>query len=394
VTSCPTNTVSSSGACLPCHPDCASCSGTSFNQCSSCPSQLPVLTNGRCLPTCSKGQFFDTTSSSCQPCDGSCSSCSGSGATNCLACSQSSQVLKGGSCVAANCNGTSSVVPGLGVCLSTLVSVPATGTGNSPPLPSISGLSSPTAQPIRRGLAWWEILLMTLGCAFIFMVILMFWRRRARKQRAKQTAQFASAKALDRKDNWRWKLVRFGERLFGHSPSKLAENGESEEIRLLKLRNAEEARHNREMEKLQLFGDYQYSRHDLSRSGTTSSRAPSTVHSEQPHRSLTTAPSLYSQITGQPRRIPEPRIPVRKNDIPKNSRFSETTIASSAWSSGSQPKEVLPPLPTEAELYASKHRDPEIGNEASNSNGGLAAKFGTYWLTPTGTGGSKNPFRR
>jgi hypothetical protein len=79
----------------------------------SCPPGRPVLSNGRCLPTCSKNQFLHKTSSSSQPCDGSCSSCSGSWPTYCLACSQSGQVLKGGSCVAANCGSSTSVIDGL-----------------------------------------------------------------------------------------------------------------------------------------------------------------------------------------------------------------------------------------------------------------------------------------
>jgi hypothetical protein len=75
VTSCPSNTISTSGTCTA-YPDCATCSGTSFNQYSSCPPSRPVLSNGRCVPACSKTEFFDKTSGSCQACDSSCSSCS------------------------------------------------------------------------------------------------------------------------------------------------------------------------------------------------------------------------------------------------------------------------------------------------------------------------------
>jgi hypothetical protein len=41
--SCLTNTFSSNGLCITCHPDCATCSGSDFNQCKTCPSKLPVL---------------------------------------------------------------------------------------------------------------------------------------------------------------------------------------------------------------------------------------------------------------------------------------------------------------------------------------------------------------
>ncbi|KAF7429016.1 hypothetical protein PC9H_008254 [Pleurotus ostreatus] len=46
---------------------------------------------------------------------------------------------------AANCSSSSTVLPGLGVCLSELVSVPQhAGTGTAPPLPTITGLDTPT----------------------------------------------------------------------------------------------------------------------------------------------------------------------------------------------------------------------------------------------------------
>ncbi|KAG9221990.1 hypothetical protein CCMSSC00406_0009198 [Pleurotus cornucopiae] len=75
VQTCPSNTFSSttSTSCTLCHPDCASCSGGAFNQCTACPPERPVLANGHCLSTCAKSQFLNPTSSSCQPCDPSCS---------------------------------------------------------------------------------------------------------------------------------------------------------------------------------------------------------------------------------------------------------------------------------------------------------------------------------
>lgn len=110
---------------------------------------------------------------------------------------------------------------------------------------------------------------MTLGCDFIFIAFLWCWRRQVRKQRAKQTKAFAQAKRLDCSTNWRWRLVRFGEKLFGHRRSQQAypdqlnhtvadPSGDSEELKLMRMRNAEEARHHQEMEKLILISDYQY----------------------------------------------------------------------------------------------------------------------------------------
>ncbi|KAH0830230.1 hypothetical protein J3R83DRAFT_1589 [Lanmaoa asiatica] len=315
--------------------------GGSFSQCTSCNKNLPVLTNGRCLATCSQNQYFDPTSSTCQSCDGSCASCSGSGPNNCLACSSSSQVLRGGTCVTGNCSSGTNVVSGLGACLAELVASPSSS--GSSPLPSISGISTPTST-MTQALSWWEILLMALGCAFIFVAFLYFWRRRARKQRAKETAAFASAKALNRKSNWRLRLMHFGERLFGHSPPQHPPN--SEEIALWKLRAAEEARHNQEVEKLiETYG--------FSGAGSPREARRFESHDHESYRShRLSGGSLYAEVTGIPQRGPEPRQPVKTN--PLTSRFSSTTLGSSVYKKPSLTRrEPFPPKSqTDAEAYA------------------------------------------
>ena len=356
VSSCPSNTFSSSGSCLTCHPDCATCSGGSFNQCTSCPSNRPVLINGRCLPTCGQSQFYDTTSSSCQSCDSSCSSCSGLGPSNCLACSSSTQVLVAGSCVAAHCSSTSNVVAGLGVCLSDLVVTQPSGTTNVPPLPSISGLNNPTVITSSHRLAWWQILLMALGCAFILIVIIWLFRRRQRKKRAKRAAQFGNKGFVVEKERtgWRWKLIRFGEKLFCHTPSQrrvpIIRVVETEDVKLTQLRMMEEARpvpsfathynhhhmdprgqSGREVEEgedqdlVQLIGSNNDPLPENYHYYTNNNRQ--VHHLEVDQRSLLsdsssqhTAPSMYSQVTGLPHNVPEPRQPLK-------SRFSMSTFA-------------------------------------------------------------------
>ncbi|KAG1736888.1 insulin-like growth factor binding protein [Suillus paluster] len=383
VNSCPSNTFSSSGTCVSCHPDCATCSGESFNQCTSCNKALPVLTSGRCLATCSQNQYFDTTSSTCKSCDNSCASCSGAGSNNCLACSSSSQVLRGGTCTSANCTSGSSIIPGLGACLSELVLVPSSSGTSSGALPSITGLSTPIATTSTQRLQWWEILLMALGCAFIFVAFLYCWRRRARKQRAKDTAAFASAKALPHKHNWRWRLVHFGERLFGYNRKQ--PRPETEEIALWKLRAAEEARHHTEMEKL--VGAYE--------SGSSRAHSPlpslprykrrgSHDYSDAHSSNRLSAASMYSQATGMPRTGPEPRQPVKTN--PLTSRFSSTTLGSAVYKKPNtlqSKRRPTPPKPlTDAEAYATSVR------QSSESDV-------SYWIAPTNTGGSNtNPFRK
>jgi len=176
---------------------------------------------------------------------------------------------------------------------------------------------------------------MALGCAFIFAAVLVCWRRRARKMRAKQTAAFASAKALDRKQNW---LMRIGEKLFGHSPTERVYE-ESDETTSKKLRAAEEARYSDDMEKI--IGSYE----DL-----RSHRAPSRAFSDANHlqsNRLSTG-SLYSQVTGQPRRTAEPRQPVRLASLLSPSRFSRDTLDSDK----SRKLRRVPIPATEAETYA------------------------------------------
>lgn len=211
VASCPSSTFASTSntQCITCHPDCASCSGGEFNKCTACPHNRPVLVNGRCLPTCTKTQYFDSSSQSCQACDSSCSSCSGPGPSNCLACSSDSNVLRQGRCEAAGCE---SIIPGLGVCLSDLVVLPSP-TGPAPP-PTVSGIDAPTKAKFK--LEWWQILLMVLGGVFIFVIIGWCCWRRQRKQREGKTKLFVQDQ---KQSGWRWHLVRFGEKLFGHRPS-------------------------------------------------------------------------------------------------------------------------------------------------------------------------------
>ncbi|EIW85609.1 growth factor receptor domain-containing protein [Coniophora puteana RWD-64-598 SS2] len=418
VNTCPSNTFSASGRCIACHPDCATCAGGSFDQCTSCAKTLPVLTSGRCLATCSQNQYLDGTSAACEACDSSCASCSGPGPNACLACSSSSNVLRGGACVAANCTGGAGVVSGLGACLSELVLVPSNTSsgGSSAPLPSITGISSPTVVSSSSGrLQWWEILLMALGCAFIFLVVVMCWRRRARKQRQKATAAFASAKQLDRKEGWRWKLIRFGERLMGGGGGDAQKHADAGEIALWKMRAAEEARHNqyreREMEKMMMSGGGGYA-HSHSHAG--SSRGPSPLPSlyegrhghdgtkewydeafereydAPPNDHRFSSHSVFSQVTGVPRSGPEPRQPVRTN--PLTSRFSTTTLGTSSGVSRSagernksKRKTPSPRAPSVAQEYAMSVR-----------KGSPSPRLLQKPLVPTHTGdsGSRNPFRQ
>ncbi|PAV23032.1 growth factor receptor domain-containing [Pyrrhoderma noxium] len=282
VTSCPSGTFSSSGACVSSHTDCATCTGTSFNHCPTCPSSRPVLSNGRCLPVCSKAEFFDSASGSCKSCDSSCASCSGDGGANCLSCANDNNILRSGRCVSTACESGTSVVNGLGICLSDLVAIPQTSspTGTSSGiLPSITGIDSPIVEDRGQRLEWWQIFLMALGCAFVILVLLLCWRRQARKRRLAATQEFARQKQLDRPKTWRERVIRFGERLYAYS-------GRTRDSRGAHKGND-----------LPLSYRHRNLKHESRR------------HSKKTESDLNTMSdeSMYTYLTGQPRRATEVR---------------------------------------------------------------------------------------
>lgn len=396
VTTCPPKTflAPQTKTCVPCHPDCETCSGSGFNQCLTCPSISPVKSSdGRCLKTCSRTQYFDSTSGGgCKDCDPSCSSCSGPGPSKCLACSSPANFLRGGACVAANCANGESVLPGLGVCLSNLV---ASTTSSPTPLPSVTGIADPITAPAKRTLEWWQILLMALGCAFIFMVFLMCWRRRARKQRAQRTVEWAQQRQLGvGKSSWKWKFLRAGEKLFGHRASKRAYPQaplqDDMSLKRLRLADLEAARHEHDMDMLigsyadrsvksskassKPSSSYHSSRHQQTRGLQHSNSVMSSSSSS--HQSQLSGPSLYSQVTGNTRRTPDVKQPVKELPNGSGSRLSASTYASSFF------KDSALKGPTDAEAYKQAVRAEE------------PPSLSTVWLQPHPTGGSsRNPFR-
>ncbi|KAJ6606202.1 growth factor receptor domain-containing protein [Mycena vulgaris] len=408
IDSCPTGTFLSpkdNVTCTACDPSCSTCTG-SATSCLTCPSGQ-LAANGKCVATCPSNTFTASgavprmppglrdvqrarvrtvrelpadsgrsspvgaasrrvarrsssirPSGACQACDASCSSCAGAGPSNCLACAGAGQVLRGGACAAATCTNGTGVVPGLGVCLSDLV----------------------------------VILLMALGCAFIFLLVLMCWRRRARKRRAQQTAAFAAAKRLDRRGGLARAAAALRRAALRAPPREAVEN---EAIQLMKMRNAEEARHHGEMEKLQLFGAYEYSRAGSTRSHSRSSHAPSHAPSTLPalddHRAAAaervSRASMYSEVTGIPRNTPEPRQPISKNLLARYP--SSVSSAGRSYMYTAPPAGdarlvdiELPAGPSEAQVYADAIR-PALAGVAADARG------------PTRTGtSSNNPFRR
>ncbi|KAL0580351.1 hypothetical protein V5O48_001688 [Marasmius crinis-equi] len=351
-------------------------------------------------------------------------------------------LAQGGKCVDAGCTSGTSVIPGLGVCLSNLVQVPTTTNGEAP-LPTITGLDKPTIVESKPRLEWWQILLMALGCAFIFMVFIMCWRRRMRKRRAAATKEFARAKNLDAGGaGWRWRMLRFGERFFGHRPSRRANPPQAHED--IKLRDLEEGGidHTHQTQKKRssvgqstfdmdgLIGAYEY--RDDDRKSSKKSHAPSVlpsldVHHHHHHHhahdnghskdlNRLSGSSLYSEITGKPRHTPETKQPVRTKPLfldPNASRFSSSSYGSSLYSKSSNNSSSNDLLrkattrTTDAQRYAREVRPTLNGADGSkveayphtgllvDTTDDVSVTRGAYWMQPQYTGASSNnPFRK
>lgn len=264
-------------------------------------------------------------------------------------------MLRSGTCVAASCG---SVVPGLGVCLSELVATKSSDP-SAPPMPSVSGINTPTV--VKKRLEWWQILLMALGCAFIFVVILWCCRRRQRKKRAEKTELFAVGAIRNRgQTSWRWRLIKFIQDLSGRGRKrvvvrpgiKIVHLGlrEQEDLALQELRAAEEARAfesarsikskpsttqtTGEEDMVRLIGSYNqpsaYERtHHADYNRTVNCYDDDARSSLSDASSRISSPSLYSQLTGVPRKTPDPKMPVKREKaelLP--SRFSGSTFSS------------------------------------------------------------------
>lgn len=147
---------------------------------------------GRCLPTCSKTEYFDASSGTCKSCDSSCGSCSAGGSSGCLSCASDKTVLRAGKCESVDCGTGSGTVGGLGVCLAELVLVPNNAAIPPVSIPPLDPNAAKNAQQGSGGFKpeWWQILLMVLGGVLIIALCVFIWRRQARKKRAKRTQEF------------------------------------------------------------------------------------------------------------------------------------------------------------------------------------------------------------
>lgn len=101
VASCPANTLTASGICVDCDPNCAGCSG-STSSCINCVPGTFRLAE-RCYRDCPISHYTDLATLTCKKCDANCKACGGPG--RCTACLDDSTPV-GGLCAAdcgANC---------------------------------------------------------------------------------------------------------------------------------------------------------------------------------------------------------------------------------------------------------------------------------------------------
>lgn len=269
----------------------------------------------------------------------------------------------------------------------------------------------------------------------------MLFRRRARKQRAERTRKFAEAKKLDNPQGWRWRLARFGERLFGagrtgnrlHKEQQgilpVAYNhhdreerhslvSQSRDIKLKDMttstpsdRSKRETTQTRDdVEKFIDSYDY-YSTH------ARSSRVPSLPDRQQlrigNQQRRIERDSLYSEVTGNQRHTAEPRQPL-KREPSGASRFSEFTRSSASTSrtryltkakegvlvdldDQESPPPALPlqmtnnPTPTtEAQKYMMTVR-PGLLSAAPTPSASASAPFQQAMVGTMATGGSFSP---
>ena len=188
---------------------------------------------------------------------------------------------------------------------------------------------------------------MALGGAFIVLVLLLCWRRRMRRKRAARTAQFAEG--IQRRGFFVRSFQWLGGKLFNRRTKEQDVDG-----MVTKMRAEELERHHHQMEMLDsrtrtgtsFVSQQAYGQTQPVYGQTQPAYERSLYDIEQDPRrnpNRLSAPSIYSQVTGVPRTVAEPRLPMRDADIPPMPRefnlrrpLSNSTDGSSMWASVSQ----------------------------------------------------------
>lgn len=218
--------------------------------------------------------------------------------------------------------------------------------------------------------------MMILGVLFCLTIVIILWRRHARKKRIQRTKAWATERGVLGKGAPWWK------RMFARKDR----NGYDERM---------------EKERLPRYRDEVISRHPESTvDGFIDAYADE--RSSWEYRSSIASRSLFSEITGERRRAPEPRAPVREQSMSVKSLHTTKSVgAKSSAKSTRKSERKLADVETEAERYARSVREkPRVVVEEDKEHPGIAPFLATepFWMEPTGTGSSnsqsRNPFRR
>jgi len=278
------------------------------------------------------------------------------------------EILRLGKCVKSN--GGCHTLKGLGVCLNDLVFTPNSTTGADVPNPSVTSTTSLTGVKIENKFHWWQILLMIAGGIFIGLVVIILWRRHAKKKRAETTRLWAMERGVlgGKGGSW-WRKI------FARKPQHSHNLFSEKEDWLPRYRD-----------------DANSERSDSTVDGLIDAHADKRPKGKHRLRKMTSGSrSLFSEITGEQKKVPEPRMLVREHSMSVRSLRS---IKSTTTFKNRKVADVE----TEAEKYARSFREEAIGQ--AREHPGVAPFIATeplgHLIRPVATGSSdqsRNPFR-
>lgn len=99
--------LSSTGTCLPCNSNCATCVGSSAAQCLTCPAGTSLSgASGSSTCLCPSGYYPNPSASSCTVCNVACLTCSGGASSDCTSCYPQAQLSSGSSSACVCSDGT------------------------------------------------------------------------------------------------------------------------------------------------------------------------------------------------------------------------------------------------------------------------------------------------
>jgi hypothetical protein len=245
-------------------------------------------------------------------------------------------------------------------------------------VPSITGISDPTKVTVQNKLEWWQILLMVLGCLFLGLIVAVLWHRHARKKRMERTKAWATERGVLGGKGGSWWRRMFARKARGGYITRMEkEDG------------------------LPRYRDEVASEHPGSTvDGFIDAYADKRSSWEYGSSSSLRSRSLFSEITGERRKAPEPRVPVREHSLSVKSLRTTKSVTTRSTTSSKAAGRKLVDMETEAKRYARSVR--EQTSEQTQSQVGehpgvapfIATEPLSKWTQPGTEMKSNNPFWR